>query len=377
MSTSQYVLHQPNISPTFVGYTIVWSGDICRMQYLKRYGLTDPIMVKGTVCFLMVLATLETIFTNHQTYANFILSFGDVPDLNNIVLSNIYLYITSNTEYPSSLVPDYIHRSAFLFGMYMDSQLQLGPSLSAPRRPSLQEPRPVQVIMLSKAGTFRRLGETMNHSMFIIVAIQGGGTAACDVLITIILVYIFHATNTAAHRLFTYALNRAAATRFLNIGISFCAILTVFLYYYASGTYYFMIPALASTHLNVISIVSLISSRSSLRDKINSSISLSTKRDAGLQCGGGEEGVGATATACGGEGGGEGASASASGNGDGGRDGDEDEGGSASGSGNGDGDGDGDGDGEEPPEQGHIYDVAMSYTVTLGLPMVYPCQKLA
>ncbi|KAF8987175.1 hypothetical protein BDQ17DRAFT_1435810 [Cyathus striatus] len=302
MSTQHVLQHQPKVAPTFVGIygaqmiaaiinSILFGvGIFVGMQYLKRYGMTDPIIVKGTVCLLMLLATLETIFTNHQTYANFILSFGDVADLNNIVFSVPYVFpITHISDYILKILPvsNYLYRTTFLLGMHMDRS-SLGPRYRYLVIPVLLLSvmqfiaGMIQVAIMIEAGTFRKIREKRNDAMPIIIAVQGGGTAACDVLITIILVYIFHGTNTNAHRtkslldkLFTYALNRAAAT-------SFCALMTVFLFYYISGTYYFIIPALASTHLNVISIVSLISSRSSLRDKINSSISLSTKKDTSL-----------------------------------------------------------------------------------------------
>ncbi|KAF8993647.1 hypothetical protein BDQ17DRAFT_130605 [Cyathus striatus] len=286
MST-QITIQETKVPLTFVGThgaqmiaAIVNSilfgvGSFVGMQYLFSFGRTDPIVVKGTVLLLMLFATLETISTNHQTYANFIQSFGDMADLDNIVFSvpTKYLFVYLTT---------FVAQLFFLGCIWVVSP-SLGPRYRYLAIPVLLLSviqfiaGTLQVVLIFKAKTFIKLGARTPTSV-LILAIQGGGTAACDVLITFILVYIFRETNTSEHRtkslldnLVNYALNRAVAT-------SFCAILTVFLFYYLSGTYYFLIPALASTHLNVISIVSLISSRSSLRDKIDSSVNSSKSR---------------------------------------------------------------------------------------------------
>ncbi|KAF8982219.1 hypothetical protein BDQ17DRAFT_1438002 [Cyathus striatus] len=280
------LMPHPRTSPTFVSVygaqmiaSIVNSvlygvGAFVGMQYLKRYGRSDPILVKGTVFLLMLLATLETIFTDHQTYSNFILSFGDMADLNNIIFSIPAKYML-------------VYLTTFVAQLFFSACIWIVSSSLGPKFRLLVVPvlmlallqftaGTIQVALMSAAGTFLKLGNSQR--MIIVVSIQGGGTAACDLLITFILVYIFRKTNTAAHRtkslldkLFNYALNRSAAT-------SFCASLTVFLFYYSSGSFYFIIPSLATTHLNVVSVVCLLSSRSSLRDKIDSSMS-STRKD--------------------------------------------------------------------------------------------------
>ncbi|KAJ3531527.1 hypothetical protein NMY22_g8114 [Coprinellus aureogranulatus] len=62
-------------------------------------------------------------------------------------------------------------------------------------------------------------------------------------------------------RIVIYAINRAAAT-------SLCAILSVLTYFLLSGTYYFIVPTLMTGQLYVISVVSVLTSRESLRDEL-------------------------------------------------------------------------------------------------------------
>ncbi|KAF8987173.1 hypothetical protein BDQ17DRAFT_574443 [Cyathus striatus] len=236
MSLPHFPTSHTRFPPTFVGIygahmiaSIINSvlfgvGTFVGMQYLRQYGKTDPMVVKGTVCFLMVMATLETIFTNHQTYAYFIDGFGDMANLNNIVLQAKYLFV-------------YI--TSFVSQLFFSGSIWIISSSLGPRNRLLVVPvlllaatqftaGIIQVSMMWRAKTFAKLGIGKHAVHLRILSIQAGGTAACDLLITIILVYIFRKTNTAEHRtkslldkLINYALNRAAAT-------CFCAFCTVF-----------------------------------------------------------------------------------------------------------------------------------------------------
>ncbi|KIJ40782.1 hypothetical protein M422DRAFT_256204 [Sphaerobolus stellatus SS14] len=75
-------------------------------------------------------------------------------------------------------------------------------------------------------------------------------------------------TDSLVNRLKIYAINRAIAT-------SVCAFLTPFLYYFFSGTRYFLVPMLTNTHLYVISAVSILTSREGLRQEVNQAINFS------------------------------------------------------------------------------------------------------
>ncbi|KAF9526363.1 hypothetical protein CPB83DRAFT_908473 [Crepidotus variabilis] len=106
-------------------------------------------------------------------------------------------------------------------------------------------------------------------------AIQGGAAALCVLLISATLCYIFHfhrsgnkRTDSIVNKLIIYAIERAIAT-------SLCAILSVLLYYFCSGTYYFLIPQLANTHLYLISAVSRLTSREALREQAEPSFHFS------------------------------------------------------------------------------------------------------
>ncbi|KAJ2928199.1 hypothetical protein H1R20_g8895, partial [Candolleomyces eurysporus] len=97
---------------------------------------------------------------------------------------------------------------------------------------------------------------------------QGAATAAADIVVTVTLCYLYHVYGSVSSkvrgtvgRLVIYAINRAAAT-------SICAVLSVFLYYFNSGTYYFIVPALMTGQLYIVSVVSVLTSEESLRSDI-------------------------------------------------------------------------------------------------------------
>ncbi|KIJ29839.1 hypothetical protein M422DRAFT_268713 [Sphaerobolus stellatus SS14] len=117
------------------------------------------------------------------------------------------------------------------------------------------------------SGIFRGTSKTFSNltlktgSLIDETIIQGAGSAACDILISISLCWVFDAhrsgnkrTDSLIDRLMFYAINRGIAT-------SVCALLGVFLYNFVSGTYYFLIPLLANTHLYVISTISILNLR--------------------------------------------------------------------------------------------------------------------
>ncbi|KIJ28038.1 hypothetical protein M422DRAFT_270727 [Sphaerobolus stellatus SS14] len=105
--------------------------------------------------------------------------------------------------------------------------------------------------------------------------LQGATTAACDILISISLCYVFHSyrsgikrTDSLINHMIIYAINRGIVT-------SICALLGVFLYYFVPYTYYFLIPMFVNGHLYVVSAVSILTSREGLREEINQSFHLS------------------------------------------------------------------------------------------------------
>ncbi|KAF8995097.1 hypothetical protein BDQ17DRAFT_1430599 [Cyathus striatus] len=252
---------------TQINATLYGIGLLMVIQYFARHGRRDPWFVKGTVGLLCLLATLETIFTDHQAYANFVLTFGQYPLLNTIVWSVsgkfLFVYLTS-----------FVAQIFFAWCIWIVSR-----SLSMRYRllvvpvilfAAMQiSSGIVQVFYMATSDKFSTLG-ALKFWNIRVTAMQGAGTAACDIFITISLILIFRATGSASQinddsltsKMVMYALNRAVAT-------SICAILYVALFYRNMGTYYFMVPCLASTHLNVLSVTSLLMSRETLREAID------------------------------------------------------------------------------------------------------------
>ncbi|KAF8997290.1 hypothetical protein BDQ17DRAFT_1411470, partial [Cyathus striatus] len=138
---------------------------------------------------------------------------------------------------------------------------------------------PVIVLALTQVGSglalifYRRQEKTytnlnqMSNITFIVIILQGVAAAACDIVITASFSYICHSNrsginspvNSLLNKFIVYAINRAAAT-------SVCAFLSVFMFHYLSGSFYYLIPFHVNTHLYVISVTSLLTQRGSLRD---------------------------------------------------------------------------------------------------------------
>ncbi|KIJ50051.1 hypothetical protein M422DRAFT_27464 [Sphaerobolus stellatus SS14] len=228
------------------------------VHYLKRQGKRDTILLKLTVLLLILLATLETIFTSHQLYATFILDSGSPALINNIPLSlageNACTYLTAFVAqiFFASLIWSVSKRfrSRIRFMAIPVIVLALLQVCSGLALVSLEGTSKTFSNLTLKTGSL--IDETI---------IQGAGSAACDILISISLCWVFDAhrsgnkrTDSLIDRLMFYAINRGIAT-------SVCALLGVFLYNFVSGTYYFLIPLLANTHLYVISTISILTLR--------------------------------------------------------------------------------------------------------------------
>lgn len=121
-------------------------------------------------------------------------------------------------------------------------------------------------IVMAKSKFYTDLSMNMEF-LLKTTAIQGAAAVLADIVISATLVYIFNSnrtglasTNSMINKLITYAINRAVAT-------SFCAFMAVILYYFCSGTLYFLIAFYGTTHLYVLSAVSMLTSREYLRDQ--------------------------------------------------------------------------------------------------------------
>ncbi|KAF8990896.1 hypothetical protein BDQ17DRAFT_1413889 [Cyathus striatus] len=234
------------------------------IQYLWRPSTGDSIQVKGMVALLIFSATLETVCASHQIFEYLILKFGEQDLLDAITAAALGKYLG-------------IHLTAFVAQMFYSSRIWAVTSHLTTRYRLLTYPVIIlsciqvssgiaQVVYMGKSKSFHDLA-LMSSVIFDVMIVQGVAAALCDIAITASFSFIFHTNrsglNSRIHSLLNkfivYAINRAAAT-------SLCALLTIFMFHYLSGTYFYMIPLLVNTHLYVISVVSVLRARGSLQE---------------------------------------------------------------------------------------------------------------
>ncbi|KAG2003819.1 hypothetical protein CC2G_004392 [Coprinopsis cinerea AmutBmut pab1-1] len=258
---------------------------IITLQYFRRFGRNDPLALKGTVALLICSATVETTASAHQTYDSFITKFGRQELLNEIVPSVTIEFLFVPSSHNASLQRGY-GKVCFMANTYVEAAdtvevgkhfgfkfqwltipvialafLQLGAGIA-------------QVSLMIKSKLYSTLDQH-TATLVKVTTMQGVAAAICDILITVVLCWAFHShrsgtrrTNSLVDKLIIYAINRGSAT-------SICALLNVLLYYFASGTFYFLIPLQATTHFYVISAVTVLTSREGLRQEMDNSFHLS------------------------------------------------------------------------------------------------------
>ncbi|KAH6902280.1 hypothetical protein BKA70DRAFT_1307553 [Coprinopsis sp. MPI-PUGE-AT-0042] len=277
-----YPLH---FTPTFAGTsgaqlvaTMVTTGlwgvaTFMVAQYFSRHSQRDPQWTKALVASLGILVTLETIFANHQMYYTFVTSNNnkDAQDI-------IPVSMTGKTAC--------IFLSAFLAQLFYASRIwKLGGMFSSRFRFTVIPivllaflqvgGGMIQVVIMdtSKRHTIMYGRVWLNiRSMYL----NGAATAACDILITIALVVILRSTDINATRrtknllgkLVKYTINRGIFT-------SAFALLSIFLYDFASGTFYYLIPFSSNTHIYIISVISMLTAREDLREDMQKSFHVS------------------------------------------------------------------------------------------------------
>ncbi|KAF5336442.1 hypothetical protein D9611_006600 [Ephemerocybe angulata] len=237
------------------------------LQYFRRHSRGDSLYVKLGVSAMIVLATLQTIFVNHEMYRTLIAKHTtpvtrDSPIEWPLAAKFICVYLITfiaQLFFASRIwvLTQNVARWArvsiiFIVGLAI-TQLVAGSLL---------------VNMEATAGTLAELGKhgKLNKTG---TAVQGGATAAADVVITLTLIYLYNLhrsssqkVNSIVDRLAVYAINRAAAT-------SICAILGVAFFFGLRGTYYFIVPTLMTGQLYVISAVTVLTSREALREDVD------------------------------------------------------------------------------------------------------------
>ncbi|KAH6902283.1 hypothetical protein BKA70DRAFT_1435436 [Coprinopsis sp. MPI-PUGE-AT-0042] len=241
--------------------------------YFSRHSQRDPWWTKALVASLGVLVSLETIFANHQIYWTLV-TIHDNQAAQNIIPFSM----------PAKTACIFL--SAFLAQMFYASRIwKLGGAFGSLFRFAVV---PIVLLALLQLGggmiQVIIMGISKTHRvMFTRVAlnirsmyIHGISTAICDGLITIALVAILRSTdvnatrrsNTLLERLVVYTINRGVFT-------SIFALLSIFLYDFASGTFYFLIPFSSNTHVYIISVISMLTTREDLREDMQKSFHIS------------------------------------------------------------------------------------------------------
>ncbi|KAH6910910.1 hypothetical protein BKA70DRAFT_1459746 [Coprinopsis sp. MPI-PUGE-AT-0042] len=241
--------------------------------YFFRHSQRDPWWTKALVASLGVLVSLETIFANHRIYW--------------------VLVTTHNNQAAQDIIPftmpaktACIFLSAFLAQIFYASRIwKLGATFNSVFRFTV-----VPIVLLA----FVQLGGGMIQVVIMGISkkysimltkcalnimsmhIHGIATAVCDVVITVALVVIMRSTevnatrrsNTLLEKLVVYTINRGVFTTIF-------AILSIFLYDFASGTFYFLIPFSSNTHVYIISVISMLTTREYLRENMQGSFHIS------------------------------------------------------------------------------------------------------
>ncbi|KAH7874977.1 uncharacterized protein C8R40DRAFT_1106528 [Lentinula edodes] len=134
-----------------------------------------------------------------------------------------------------------------------------------------------QTILSFRAAKFSLLSSTTR-----ITSTQTGTTAACDILIAVILCMLLHKARSGFQRsdkiidkLILYTINRGILT-------SLCALLNLIFFVAIPNTFIFLIPLDISSQLYVISVAAMLLSRKSIR-RNNVSDHISTDSDFPLQ----------------------------------------------------------------------------------------------
>ncbi|KAF6756335.1 hypothetical protein DFP72DRAFT_1116504 [Ephemerocybe angulata] len=240
--------------------------------YFRRNAKGDPVYLRLLILLMIVLATLQTIFVNHQFYRDTISKHGAPASVLGLIEPSLpgkflcillrYEDLGLDQERSASGPPgDCTYRRTCYHTTWI-GELQAS---DVGRDFGYED----IVHIEATAKTFVRLSDYVDPVASIV---QAAATAAGDAIITFTLIYVYQMhrsgsqkTNSVIDRLVIYAINRAAAT-------SICAILNVVFFIRVNGTYYFLVPALMTSQLYVISAVSILTSRESLREDVDSAL---------------------------------------------------------------------------------------------------------
>jgi len=234
-------------------------GALLVMQYFRSHRKHDSFRTKFTIGLIFFFATCQITFLSHQIYTDFVTWFAEPELLDTITFSAsamlLGIYLTAFTAQMFFASRIWIFappgkRVLCTAPVVLLSSLQIGFGIT-------------QTILVVRVGKYSNLESTVKFT-----SSQAGCTAACDIVITVMLCFLlnkartgFRKTDGIVDKLILYAINRGAAT-------SLAALMNLILFVSVPSTFVFMVFLLPSSQLYVLSAVSMLTSRESLREEL-------------------------------------------------------------------------------------------------------------
>ncbi|KAJ3805382.1 hypothetical protein EV368DRAFT_68051 [Lentinula lateritia] len=223
-------------------------------QYFYLHSGKDSKLIKGTIVALGSLGTLQFTFISHQMYIDFVTRFNAPASLDFIVFTApsqlLFIYLTAfiaqwwilfNTEDQQNL-----HITAFL-------QAGFGQSRKGTVSYDLTCSNSDWSFQFAALYSYLKSELTGNPMLY-----SSGIKIWTEKVIEL-------QTNGIINKMIIYAINRGAVT-------SISALLNMILFVSVPGTFIFMIPLVPSCPLYVISVVSMLIVRTSLRSELGGGI---------------------------------------------------------------------------------------------------------
>jgi hypothetical protein len=229
-------------------------------QYLAQ-SRKDTKFTRLVVVTLTILATLQMVILSHQIYEDFVVRFGNMQALDEIIFST-----------PTQFLIIYV--MAFVAQFFWITRVWIMTKNSV----YLTAPVGLLALIAISAGItktvlvvrVKRFSHLHTPAILAARSVQSATTAVCDVVITALLCYALHgsraadnATDSVIDKMIVYAVERGAAT-------SICALLNLIFFAAIPDTFIFMIPLIPSSQLYLISVISLLANQKSLRSEITS-----------------------------------------------------------------------------------------------------------
>ncbi|KAF8194746.1 hypothetical protein K438DRAFT_1968695 [Mycena galopus ATCC 62051] len=244
----------------FLAYTFdiaLWGvAVVLSLQYFRKY-TNDPPLIRAVVAILLIVTTIHAVFLVMNDYKDFVSLFGDFDGLdlipyqtNVMICAGFVVACVAQLFYASRIWVLSGGNWRYVTPVIFLAVLQLAFGIA-------------QTAEVAEVHRYSKLETTVFTS-----TAQGAATAACDVIITAILCYIFRMSRTGVRRtdsvldkMIIFAFNRGAMTCLM-------ALLQLIFFIAMPGTLIFTIFILSSSHVYVISVCSMLMSRETLRAEL-------------------------------------------------------------------------------------------------------------